>query len=356
MSQRANPMVIGLFVVVAAVFAVAGVIVFGSGKITESKDTFVLFFDESIAGLEVGAPVNFRGVPVGEVARILVNLDAKTFDIETPIYIYVYPQRIKILHEELITEEAREEKQGIDRLIELGMRAKLVTQSFVTGLKSIEIEMKPDSQLKLHGLETQYKEIPTIPSGIEKITKTLQKIEFEEILNSLVGTIKKIQETVASPMVVDSISALRDTLRYSRDVMRKVSRQIDPLVEEVRGTSQDLRSMAVQASQSIATVESRLEASLEDLQSLTRNLDSKIDPVVSSFQDTSQSARSFLNQGTETLKTTEGVIEKRGPLHYELTNALQELSAAARSIRILSDYLARNPSALITGKKNQGRR
>ena len=136
MSKKANPTLIGVFVVGALVLAVAGVLVFGRGNLFSEKRRYVLFFDESIKGLTVGAPVMFRGVPIGSVTGIKLCFDSQDMSMATPVFIETEPDRIQRIGERPLASrilEKRRQKEIMDRLIQKGLRAQLQTESLVTG-------------------------------------------------------------------------------------------------------------------------------------------------------------------------------------------------------------------------------
>ena len=81
MGSKISPTVIGAFVVGAIICMVAGVLLFGGGKFFTEKLPYVLFFDSSVEGLNVGAPVIFRGVQVGQVTEISAIANPQTFDV-----------------------------------------------------------------------------------------------------------------------------------------------------------------------------------------------------------------------------------------------------------------------------------
>jgi len=139
MASARNYTLIGGFVAGAIALAVAGIIAFGSGKFFAQELHFVLFFDSSVKGLQVGAPVTFRGVKIGSVKDIVLRLDPGTDAIQMPVYIDVDPRNF-------LTEGAKYEPYGnYQQLIEKqGMRARLELQSFVTGQLAVGLDFFPD--------------------------------------------------------------------------------------------------------------------------------------------------------------------------------------------------------------------
>ena len=96
MAKQANRMMIGGFVVLAVAILAASLVVFGSGKFFKKTNKYVLFFDESIKGLNVGAPVLFQGVPVGSVTNIVILADFKKLKADIPVFIEIEPDRFQV--------------------------------------------------------------------------------------------------------------------------------------------------------------------------------------------------------------------------------------------------------------------
>jgi len=312
MSKKANPMVIGAFIVGALVLLVAGTLIFGTGKFFRERSAYVLFFEGSIKGLDVGAPVMFRGVKVGSVSDIRLNVDPEEYHLWIPVYIELEQNRATLVGgEQEVDMATKSGKDFMDVLIDRGLRAQLQLQSVVTSKLFVALDLFPDHPEKLVGLEKRVPEIPTVPTAMQEIADTatkiiaeIKKIPFEELFKKVMDTVEGIDEVVRSPEFRGSLSSLNQALK--------------------------------------------------DLQKLVRHVDSKIDPVVSDAKETAGAARAALNQIQETLETLESTTSEDSELHYELSDTLKEVSAAARSVRVLSDYLAQKPDALLRGKGGSG--
>src|SRR4030042_6593840 len=172
MAKKANRMMIGVFVVIAVILMAASLVVFGSGKFFKKTVKCVLYFDESIKGLNVGAPVLFQGVQIGSVTSIVLQIDPGKLHPQIPILIEFEPEKFKGREEARKT--ARDPRKNIARLVDKGLRAQLTMQSFITGRVLIEVDFHPGTPVSLKGLDKDYIEIPTIPSTTAKIAQTLR--------------------------------------------------------------------------------------------------------------------------------------------------------------------------------------
>jgi hypothetical protein len=151
-----NQAVIGAFVVGAVVLAIIGVIVFGSGKMFQKVNLFVMYFEGSVKGLNIGAPVTFRGVKIGSVVDITLRADPKKMEFRIPVVMETEKGKIEKTAEFKGSDEA-----ALKKLIDLGLRARLDMQSMVTGQLLINLEMLPDEPARLSGTPA----IPGNPHG-----------------------------------------------------------------------------------------------------------------------------------------------------------------------------------------------
>src|SRR5208282_1219362 len=128
MSKQASKSLIGAFVLGALVLVVAGIVVFGSDKFFRKVNKNVMFFEGSVKGLQIGAPVMFRGVQIGHVTNIVLEVNAKDLTAFIPVYTEIYPQKIVP-----IGSNVSYDQRYLQALIDKGLRAQLQLQSFVTG-------------------------------------------------------------------------------------------------------------------------------------------------------------------------------------------------------------------------------
>ena len=150
MSKPASKTLIGVFVLGALALAVIALVIFGSGKFFERRITYVMYFDGSVKGLNIGSPVVFRGVKIGSVKDIELKADAKDFKVFIPVYVQVEPQKVTVI------KGAPGQGQYIEELIKKGLRAQLEMQSIVTGQLMINVDFFPDKPARFVGLDPKY--------------------------------------------------------------------------------------------------------------------------------------------------------------------------------------------------------
>jgi paraquat-inducible protein B len=326
MAKQVSKTVIGGFVISAIALLVVGVFIFGGGKFFKRTQKFVLFFEGAVKGLNVGSPVAFRGVEVGSVESVALHADAETLNIQIPVVIEVEPDRIHL------TRGLHDPQRNIPKLIDRGLRAQLTMESMVTGQLMIALDFHPEEPVRLVDTDLKYPQIPTIPSTFEQITEAVEKLPLEEIFQKLLAAVDGIEKVLNSPDLKDTIASLKVTVQDADKLMhdtnklvKNVDRQIEPLAESIRTAATDTGK-------------------------LVRTVDGEVALLASDIRSAADGATAALVQARETLRAIEGVAGEDSMLAYELTNALKELSSAARSIRVLADYAEQHPDAVIRGK------
>ncbi len=312
MAKQANRMMIGGFVVLAVIIMAASLVVFGSGKFFQKTNKYVLYFDESIKGLSVGAPVLFQGVPVGSVTSIVIHADFVKLKAQIPVIIEIEPDQFQVREDE---KTLRHPRKVTPKLIEMGLRAELIMQSFITGQLMIELDFHPGTPAILKNIDKDYIEIPTIPSTSERLAQALGDLDLKGIEKHLLSVLASVDRFVNNPDLTASLRGLKDTLQEASKLVTRVDRQVDPLADDVKKTVKDFGKLAT-------------------------NVDSRVGGVATGLDTTMSAAK--------------GVLSQDSPLMVELETTLKEISAMSRSIRQLANYFEQHPEALIRGKGNPG--
>ena len=316
MSKPASKTLIGIFVLGALALAVIALVIFGSGKFFERRITYVMYFDGSVKGLNIGSPVVFRGVKIGSVKDIELKADAKDFKVFIPVYVQVEPQKVTVI------KGAPGHGQYIEELIKQGLRAQLEMQSIVTGQLMINVDFFPDKPARFVGLDSKYPEIPTISSPLDEMLKTAQELPLKELFDRLLKSIAGIEKITNSPQMTASLDSLSESLKESRKILTKIDHEIGPMMTSLK-----------EASSSIKTIADKSEG------------------VPAAVEKTLATAQNALKQAEKTFLSVQNLASNNSVLVYQVDTALEEVSRASRSVRSLSDYLYRHPESLITGKK-----
>jgi paraquat-inducible protein B len=327
MSKQANKTVIGIFVVGAIALVVIAIVVLGSGKFFKKTLTAVCYFEGSVGGLNIGAPVVFRGVRIGSVKDVILRADATALAFTIPVYIEIEPDRF-----EVTGGPSRREGQLLKPLIDRGLRASLETQSLVTGQMQVGLDLKPDKPAKFVGADKKIPEIPTVPTPMQELAKKIEKLPIDEIFEKLSSTLNAINKVVDSPELVEAIRSINLAVGDVRKLVQNVDNRVGPLASSIEGTVNDYGKLARNADSKIDTLSLGLGDTIKEIQK-----------AVSSIEKTLGEAQLTLAQAKQTLS-------EDSTLQYEIAETLQELQKGARSIRLLADDLKRRPESAIWGK------
>jgi paraquat-inducible protein B len=329
MSKQANKTVIGAFVVGTIALVVIAIVVLGSGKFFKQTFKAVCYFEGSVGGLNIGAPVVFRGVRVGSVTEVILGLEPSKLAFTIPVYIEIEPDKFSVIG-------VRPKKLGenLKAFIDRGLRASLETQSIVTGQMQVGLDFKPDKPAKFaeFKFDTKTPEIPTVPTPMQELAKKIEKLPIDEIFEKLSSTLSKIDNLVGSPEIVQAIRSVNLALGDVRKLVQNVDSRIGPLASSIEGTVNDYGKLARDASNKIDTLSLGLADAIKELQK-----------AVSGVEKTLEQAQLALAEAKKTLS-------EDSPLQYEIAETLQELQKGARSIRLLADDLKRRPQSVIWGK------
>ncbi|HZK14193.1 MAG TPA: MlaD family protein, partial [Desulfobaccales bacterium] len=243
MAKQASRIMIGGFVVLALIIMAASLVVFGSGKFFQNTVKCVMYFNEPVKGLSVGAPVLFQGVQIGTVTSITLQIDPAKMQTQIPVFIEYDSAKFQLGEEGQKTH--RDPRKNIPRLIEKGLRAQLGMQSYITGLLVIQLDFFPGTPVTLKSVEKNYIEIPTIPSTSAKLADALEKLDLKALGDHLESTMAGIDTFVNNPNLAASARGLNETLQDARKVLARIDRQVNPLADGLKKTAKDFGKLAV---------------------------------------------------------------------------------------------------------------
>ncbi len=303
MGKKANPTLIGAFVVGAVALAVGGILVFGSSHFLKRTFPFVMYFDSNVNGLRIGAPVKFKGVEIGSVSQIRLRLDQADRDTHIPVLVDIDDQKLKAAG---VTGDFGDPRV-ISKAIELGLRARLEMESFVTGVLYVYVDYMPDSPANFVARGGELQEIPTVPTKLEQIQSAVR-----EILNKL------------------------DQIDFKG------------LVAQLTHTADAIGGLA--NSDQIHTALDSLDHTMQSIRQFAETLNASVAPLAKSVGATADQTLKVEEELQQTLAQVKTLVDPSSPLAYQLKDALEGLSQASQSIRSLADYLQRNPNAIVVGR------
>jgi paraquat-inducible protein B len=354
MGRKSNQAIIGAFVIGAVLLGIAGVVLLSGDRFFRDTQTFIAYFVGSLDGLDVGAPVTFNGVKIGSVTDLKVVIDQRDGSIRTPVVFKVDVHRLHDINGRRI--RLTQDSQGSEVMIERGLRARLELQSFVTGQLAVVLNFYPGTPVRLTGLSKRYPEMPTIPSSFDRLTHTLETLPVDTLVAEAIQTMRSVQALATAPEVKSAVVKLDRALGDFDRLARDVDRQIDPLVATLNETARATQTTMAEAQAAIARLTPAAGAAIDEYRALGQdartavaNADAHIAPLAASIEKAAAAAET-------TLADARSVLGTDSPERDQLSEALQEITKAARSLRTLTDYLDRHPEAVIVGKRPEARR
>jgi paraquat-inducible protein B len=230
---------------------------------------------------------------VGKVVDMNFLFDVKKVDFEVPVLIEIEPDRIKVVG----LEPGDEERKMVNELVARGLRAQLRSGNILTGQLMVELEFQPNAPPATIRTEGQYKVLPSVPAtidqlrlGLNEILRKIQDLPLDKIAENLNNTLAGTSRLVNSEEVAASVRSLNGTLLQTERLAAGLS---DDVMPELEGT---------------------------------------------------------LKQARSAMQNVDGLLRSDSPAYNELMAMMRELSGAARSLRMMANYLERHPEALIKGK------
>ncbi len=264
-------------------------------KVYLNKKRFLLYFDGSVRDLYVDAPVMLRGIKVGKVLDVQLQFDTEALRFHIPVLVEIEPERIQFIGSDY---RDVEKERPIERLVERGLRAQLKIWSLITGELYVDLDFYDKGQPGEIRIQDDYPVIPTVVSA-----------PLDEITNK-------------ANTLMDSLNAF----------------PLEEIGTDLRDAIQGVEAIAT--SQALSRALTELEATLAQLRVTAQDLGSGVVPRLNAA----------LEQARLTMQSADDLVADDSALYLEIRGMLRELTAAARSLRGLADYLERHPEALVKGK------
>jgi paraquat-inducible protein B len=313
---------VGAFVLVAVALLLAAVLVLTGGDWFERRDRFAVYFPGSVRGLNRGAAVTFRGIRIGEVAAVTALLTGKTdrvIQIEVVIEIEgdVFQAPPGVPHP-LKSRSAAEQAQ---LLIARGIRGRLMSQSMLTGQKYVDFDFLPDEPARLSGLDPRYPELPTTPTGLERMGERVEDLMAKVAELPLDQMLEDLRKTLESTRALVDSEDLRGALQGAR----RAGHAAGPALDELRAAAKDARGL-------VSTLERRVEGTGTEVSEAVAEL------------------RRATARAERAMGTLEATLEGAEETRVAAALALEELTRAMKAMRGLAEYVQTHPEAVVLGK------
>jgi len=313
MSKKPSATLLGAFIVGAVAITAAGLILFGKVSFFTEQPRYVVYFPGTVQGLTAGAPVFFRGATIGTVLDLQVHYFPEKQKVLIPVVIELDRNLVHGLNPPSGTFDTMQK-----RILEIGMRAQLVSQSFVTGQKAVALDFYPDKQeVHLTALRSKYPEIPSLANPLDQLSQKLEKLPLEDITKLLQESLNGIASLVNSDDTKDMVKSASSALKESEKLVADLRNDLKPIIRNFDELLVDLK---------------------------TRVKNSKSDEIAANLD-------SALERMNHFLVSANGLIGPGTPAD----RSLREIADSAREFRVLIEYLQRHPESLVKGKAGGSR-
>jgi len=324
MSIKANPTVIGVFVLGAILIAIGAVFFFGSADLFAKKQTYVSYFAQSVSGLQTGSNVKFKGVNIGKVTRVLLGVGK-----DQPVYAKVFYQIDQTVFDRDFGGTSRFnlfDVEGTKKRVEQGLRVRLDFESLISGQLYMSLDfVKDPAPFTYHDNPSDYAlEIPVQPSDIEAIVSNLTKAISNLGNVDFLAISKDLQSLIVSAK--DGIDSLK---------LAEVGDSLNHLVNgpELKG-----------ALTSVKDAFDQMDVTLKKFQS-------ELDPITANLNPTLEEAKKTMAQLEDATHQLDRMLSSNSSFRYQLDSTLSQIGSAADALQRLSEFLERNPNSILFGRK-----
>ena len=328
--MKRNALLIGAFVIAALAMVVIGVLWLSGNDLFKKQQEAMIYYKGNVTGLYVGAPVGFRGVSIGQVENIDIQVDSATLKALVPVRSRL---RTDALH---FSGADKGAPVDLPTLVQRGLRARLVAQSFVTGQKSIELDFVPNTPATLIGGGTR----PEIPALAERFGALIDQVA--EL--PLADTVQEIRETVKE--LRGTLTSVQRTLDGTQKVLASASNEVgqagNASRETLRVASEAIRQVQVNSAATLASITQLSDATKQTVVAAQPDLQR----TLAGTREAAESAKVAMNRVAE-------MTAPDAALRAYLDAALRDLSQPARGLRDWSELLEEKPNAVIFGNKRE---
>jgi paraquat-inducible protein B len=327
---KISPAVVGLFVLGAMLLVLVALLSFGGVNFFSKPQRFVVYFDESIHGLDLGSPVKLRGVRVGRVVDLNVRYDAASN--KSVVAVVCEFSRNMIIDEKGQAIDVSD-RSALQALVDHGLRAQLGVVGLATGLLFVELDFYDPHQYPTGAQAADAKRIvvPAVPSTISEYQASLTEILSDLKRVDFAGLSRNLNTMlVTANQKLEALDTARLSERWAKAAEAVETMAADPEIKKVFGN---------------------LNAASNDLRALIARLDTQVQPTSDKLVQTLEEARMTLAAFNAAAASAQRFIAAQSGVGEEADKTLAQLREAAAAVQRLADFLERNPNAIITGRK-----
>jgi len=330
MSRRANPKLVGAFVLTAIALLVAAALVFGSFTFFETTRKFVVFFQGSVDGLAQGSAVLFRGVPLGRVLDVGIRYDPKDSTLEIPVIIEIRPGVIAKYSPTLNTNV-----ELMKELIDRGLRARLESASLVTGQQVVQLNFFPGTPVNLQKTDLPYFQLPTVPSPTQQIMSSVDVAarDLPTLIKQAAAVLDRVQQ-ILSPENEAAIHTMLESAAALMKTLQADSESLGPLIDGAHNTITGAGQLTTHLDEVVQSNREDIRAIFKNFRQNTVSLNKLIDQLNQVATANRIPIRQFMD----------GTLPDFGALIVDTRNTVNKATAVL-------DSLERNPTRFIFGNK-----
>jgi paraquat-inducible protein B len=332
MSRKANPALIGVFVLGAVILGIIAVLLLAGRHWFQERHRHIMYFQEVGQGLQVGAPVVFLGVRIGTVKDIQLGIDGTNGRIMVPVIVELERHTVRTAAGKEIN---LQEQITIDDLVKQGLRARLSVQSLLTGQMYVDLDFYDDKPARFFSKDPKVSEIPTIPTTVQELTTMLEDFPVDRFLADVAAISAATNKILSSEATQDIPQRLDATLINLESLTARLDTESEPLLAEARADLVELRNGINAVQEAMA----RVGKAADRISELAAG-DSRLATGIKKAGDELAAAARSLQQ----------LSDDESPTVHHLNVSLQEITRAARALRMLAETLERQPEAIIRGK------
>ena len=320
-SQRL-PLAIGAFIFGAIILVFIALLFFSGGRIFAEKAPVVMYFNNSVQGLQVGAPVKLKGVVIGEISDISIDFpNDSSQGVTASVHADLLLKRINL-------KGIQVGEEFFSHAIENGLRAQLNYLSLLTGQLYVELDFYPNTSAHFHDDKDSLLELPTIATDFESLFKDLQSLNLKNVITNVDKLAQQLSDIAASGKIQQALD------------------NFDSAATAVRNTAVHIDTTQATLGTKSAEVLTKLDSLLMQLNKDEPQMVESLNLSLAALHKTLVSIDQLANQAGNSL-------DQNSPLVIELTNTLAEISRTARALRSLSETLDEQPEAIIRGKQGE---
>jgi paraquat-inducible protein B len=320
-----KPAVVGAFILGALGLIIFGILFFAGTRWFTRNSELVVFFRESLAGLDVGAPVTFDGARIGSVKSLTIRVSPETLSARIPVVLEIEQGRFTRADGKSVAETF-----DYEALVKAGLRAQLALQSLITGQLRVDLAFRPDTPPTLVGTPDGLPEIPAVPSELGQLRNELTGLQLRQLSES-------------AQRALTALTRLSDHL----------DADLGPVTSNVQATLSAATRTLQEANAAVHQVQTDASTALHDLDLLLIDGRQQLASRGGELGRTLITINHAAGQAETLLGSLNGLAEPRSAFRGNLEASVRDLAATASALRGFAQSVERNPNALLMGRASR---